>query len=143
MKLPGLNHEFRAKTPKWIVPGRLSSSFVLGSTFGLGWTPCVGPVFGSVLILTTNLGTAWQRALLLAIFLLVFSVPFFLIVAAFGSVGGFVVRTSKYLKVISVIGGVFLIFLGILMITNKFGVWAGWFYELFDFIEYNKLLDYL
>lgn len=46
-------------------------------------------------------------------------------------------------KTIAMVGGVFLIFLGVLLLTDNLIVWTSYFYQVFGFINYNRLLDYL
>lgn len=124
----------------WLKPRRPASSFLFGSAFAFGWTPCVGPVLGSILLLASASATAATGALLLAVFSLGLATPFLLIAAGIGSVGIWLAKASPYLNVI---GGLFLLFLGILLVTDKFGFWLAYAYRLFNFIDYDRLLDYL
>lgn len=141
-KLPFLNFEKRL-VPSSIKPGSPAASFLFGSSFAFGWTPCVGPILGSILLLSSSSGTVGQGAALLAIFSAGLAVPFLAIAAGIGRASNFLSRASKYLKWVSVIGGIFLIFLGVLLVTNQFAAWLGYAYGLFDFFDYDKLLDYL
>ncbi len=143
IKLPFLQGDKHFTVPKIFQKGRLSNSFVLGATFGFGWTPCVGPILGSILLLASTQGTALQGAFLLAVFSLGLAVPFLLVALGVSKASQYIRRISKYLNVISVVGGIFLIFLGILMVTNNFGYWVGWFYQIFEFFNYEALLNYL
>lgn len=126
-----------------IKPGRPLSSFIFGATFAFGWTPCVGPILGSILTLAATTNTVGQGALLLLVFSLGLAVPFLIIAATVSSASHYIGKISKYLSAISIIGGIFLIFLGYLLLTNSFGVWTSYFYRTFNFINYNRLLDYL
>lgn len=123
--------------------GNPASSFILGSSFAFGWTPCVGPVLGSVLLLASTSTTVYQGAFLLFIFSLGLAVPFLLIAAAVGSSVRYIKNVSKYLKVISIIGGVLLILLGILLFMDRMALLISWGFYLFRFINYERLLDYL
>ena len=143
VKIPFLSREIQIKTPSFFQKGGRTNSFVLGATFGLGWTPCVGPILGSILTLSAASTTVFQGAFLLAVFSLGLAVPFLVIAASFSSASSHIAKLGKLLKVISIIGGLFLIFLGILLLTNKLGVWIAYFYQWFDFITYDRLLDYL
>lgn len=143
VKIPFLSKEMQIKTPAFFQKGNIANSFVLGVAFGFGWTPCVGPVLGSVLTLATASATALQGAFLLGVFSLGLALPFLVIAASLSSASDYITKLGKYLNVISVIGGLFLIFLGILLLTNKLGIWVAFFYRLFDFINYDRLLDYL
>src|SRR3990167_107561 len=142
-KLPFFQGEKRIPIPKWLTLGKPSSSLFIGGTFALGWTPCVGPILGSILLLAGTSGTALQGALLLSVFSLGLAVPFLLIALSFSRATAYIDATSKYLKGISVVGGVFLILLGALLVTDNFGLTIQYGYELFDFINYDKLLEFL
>ncbi len=143
LKLPFLNVEKRVSSIKFLKPGNPASSLIFGATFALGWTPCVGPILGSLLTLAASSATIGQGVFLLAIFALGLAVPFLIIAASVGSASAYLTKLSKYLNVISVVGGIFLIFLGILLLTNNMGVWIAYFYQWFNFINYDSLLDYL
>ncbi len=147
LRIPGfkflhiLNNEKRFHTT--LKPGEPTSSLIFGATFALGWSPCVGPILGTVLILSSNVTTIVQGAFLLAVFSLGLAIPFLLIAASVAHAMDYVKKLSKYLNIISTIGGVFLIIMGILLVTDNFVVWNAFFYDMFDFIGYEQLLDYL
>ncbi len=143
LKLPFLNVEKHITSVRALKPGNPVSSLIFGAAFAFGWTPCVGPILGSILTLAASTATIGQGAFLLAVFSLGLAVPFLVIAASIGSASKYLTKLSKYLNIISVIGGVFLVFLGILLLTNKLGVWIAYFYQWFDFINYESLLDYL
>ncbi len=143
LKLPFLQREFQIKTPALFGRGRASNSFILGSAFAFGWTPCVGPILGSILLLASTSTTALQGALLLSVFSLGLAVPFLVIAAGIGSASRYVSNLSRWLNVISIIGGILLIFLGILLLTDNIGLLISYGYQLFQFINYDRLLDYL
>ncbi len=143
VKLPFLNVEKRAGSIRALKPGNPGSSLLFGATFAFGWTPCVGPILGSVLALAASSATIGQGALLLAVFSLGLAVPFLIIAASIGSASTYLVKFSAYLNMISVIGGALLVFLGILLLTNNLGVWTSSFYRVFSFLNYDRLLDYL
>ncbi|MEX2515098.1 MAG: cytochrome c biogenesis protein CcdA [Candidatus Paceibacterota bacterium] len=133
----------RIPIPSWLTLGKPSSSLFIGGTFAVGWTPCVGPILGSILLLAGTSGTVMQGGLMLAIFSLGLAIPFLLIAAAFSKATVYIDKISKHLKWISIIGGVFLILLGLLLVTNNFGLTIQYGYEWLDFINYEGLLDYL
>ncbi|MEX2436823.1 MAG: cytochrome c biogenesis protein CcdA [Candidatus Paceibacterota bacterium] len=141
--LPLFRNDKRISVPKWLTLGRSSSSFFIGGTFALGWTPCVGPILGSILLLAGTSGTALQGGLMLAIFSFGLAIPFLIIAFTFSKATFYIERISKYLKWVSIIGGVFLILIGLLLVTDNFGLTIQYGYELFDFINYERLLEYL
>ncbi|PIQ66220.1 MAG: cytochrome C biogenesis protein [Candidatus Zambryskibacteria bacterium CG11_big_fil_rev_8_21_14_0_20_42_18] len=142
-KLPFFQTDKRIPIPKWLTLGKPSSSLFIGGTFALGWTPCVGPILGSILLLAGTSGTALTGGVMLTVFSIGLAIPFLLIALAFSKATTYIDRISKYLKTISVIGGVFLILLGLLLATDNFGLTIQYGYELLDFIDYDRLLDYL
>lgn len=143
LKIPLLARTWQPRVPAIFQRGRPVNSLILGGAFGIGWTPCVGPILGSILLMASTSATALQGALLLAIFSLGLAVPFLAIAAGIGSAGRLIERFSGTLRVISVIGGLFLIGLGILLLTNNMALLISYGYWLFRFIEYERLLDYL
>lgn len=143
LKIPFLTRERQLKIPALFERGKPANSFILGSAFAVGWTPCVGPILGSVLLLASTSTTALQGGLLLAVFSLGLAVPFLLIALGIGSAPRRIQNISKYLTVVSVVGGIFLIFLGILLVTGKIGLLISYGYQIFQFIHYDRLLDYL
>lgn len=142
-KLPFFQSDKRIPIPKWLTLGKPSSSFFIGGTFALGWTPCVGPILGSILLLAGTSGTAFQGGLMLTIFSIGLAIPFLIIAFAFSRATHYIESISKYLRWVSIIGGVFLILLGLLLVTDNFGLTIQYGYELFDFINYEGLLEYL
>lgn len=143
LKVPFLMREKQFRAPTIFKQGKPTNSFILGSAFAFGWTPCVGPILGSVLLLASTSTSALQGALMLTVFSAGLAVPFLLIAIGIGSASRYVQNISKYLGVVSVIGGVFLIFLGILLLTDNLNLLISYGYRLFRFINYDRLLDYL
>lgn len=143
VKIPFLAAEkkFSAKLP--FMKGTSLNSFVLGIVFGAGWTPCVGPILGSVLFLASQTATAVSGAILLAIFSLGLAVPFLLIAASIENAEKHIKKFSQYLRPINIIGGVFLIILGTLLLFGQMGILSAYGYKIFSFIHYDSLLNYL
>lgn len=124
-------------------PGTAPSSFILGATFAFGWTPCVGPILGSILFLASSTATAWQGAFLLSVFSLGLAIPFLLIAWGVGHATQTIKQLSEILPYISFIGGALLILLGALLLTDQLGIWLSWTYQFFEVFQYERLLDYL
>jgi len=133
----------KVKLPFKIQRGNPLSSMALGSSFAFGWTPCVGPILGSILLLASTSTTAFQGGFLLFVFSLGLAVPFLIIAAGFGTLSTKIPKIAKYLRWVEIIGGVFLIALGYLLITNNFILLISYGFEYFKFINYEALLDYL
>ena len=104
-----------SKKPRGII-----GSILVGMTFAAGWTPCIGPILGSILILASQNETVMQGIILLAVYSLGLAVPFFLSSVLFT---GFLTASSKikkYFHVIEIISGGLLVIIGILLITGIF-----------------------
>ncbi len=142
-KLPVLKKTRQFRPFKVFRQGRAVNSLILGSAFGLSWTPCIGPVLGSILTLAAVSSTVYQGALLLAVFSAGLAVPFLAVALSMEWFLKHMKRVTRYLKWTSIIGGLLLILLGILILTDKVGLWLSYSYQLLDFINYDKLLDFL
>src|SRR3989338_522233 len=138
-----LYSDHRFKLPASLKPGHFWSSFMFGATFAFSWTPCVGPILGSVLLLASSSTTVGQGAFLLAVFALGLALPFLLTAAGVAHASETIKKLSRVLPYISFIGGLFLLFLAILLLTDSLSLWLGWFYRAFSFINQDSLLDYL
>ena len=142
-RIPFLQVDKRIKIPQWLEVGKPSSSLVIGSAFAFGWTPCVGPILGSILLLASTSTTALQGALLLTVFSLGLAVPFLLVALGFSQATKYITKLSKYIKWVSIVGGVFLILLGLLLVTNNFNLLIQYGFQLFGFLDYEALLNFL
>lgn len=142
-KIPALQMDRRLKLPSFLKIGRPESSFVIGSAFAFGWTPCVGPILASILLLASTSSTALQGGFLLAVFSLGLAVPFIVVAILYSRATSLISGATKYLNWVSIIGGVFLILLGLLLITDNFGLTIQYGYQYLDFLNYDALLDYL
>ncbi|MCK3658847.1 cytochrome C biogenesis protein [Pasteurellaceae bacterium Pebbles2] len=101
--------------------GKSSSveAFVLGLTFSLGWTPCIGPILASVLALSGDEGSALYGAAMMSVYVLGLATPF--IIFSFFS-DALLKKTkslNKHLTKFKIIGGLLIILMGILLITNN------------------------
>ncbi len=146
LKLPFLNFlnsDHKLNIVSYLRPGKPFSSFMLGATFAFGWTPCVGPILGTILTLALTVGTVGQASFLLLIFSIGLAIPFLVISVLAGSAFYYIKKITKYLNVISVIGGVFLLILGIFMLSGNMSVWNSFIYDFFEFINYDALLEHL
>jgi cytochrome c-type biogenesis protein len=98
----------------------LISSFFLGIFFSAGWSPCVGPVLGSILAIALNGGNLQEGFRLLAAYSAGMAIPFLLAALGIGWVTHILKRFSRVLHWIEVGMGVILIVVGILLIAGVF-----------------------
>lgn len=143
IKIPFLSAEKRFFKNPPFTKGTYTNSFILGVVFGAGWTPCVGPVLGSVLFLASQTATAARGAALLAVFSFGLALPFLFVAASMESAEKRIKKFATYLPAINVAGGAFLIVLGVMLFFGKLGVLNEYGFMVFDFINYDALLNYL
>jgi len=117
-KIKNLYKEKRVHITK--KPRGIIGSILVGITFAAGWTPCIGPILGSILILASQHQTLAQGVGLLTAYSLGLAIPFFLSSVLFT---GFLTASSKikkHFRLIEIISGILLIAVGILLITGIF-----------------------
>ncbi len=142
-KFSFLQVDKRMNIPSFLEIGKPSSSLAIGSAFAFGWTPCVGPILGAVLALASTSTTAVQGGLLLAVFSVGLAIPFLLVALGLSKATQYIEKISKYLKWVSIIGGIFLVLLGILLITNNFTLLIQYGFQLLDVINYEGIYQFL
>jgi cytochrome c-type biogenesis protein len=130
------------KLPPFITPGESISAFLIGSIFALGWTPCVGPVLASVLLIATTKGTVLSGGMLLGIFSLGLAIPFLVTALLYAHAGSYIQKYSRFTQLFSFIGGVFLILIGLLMLFGNFQLFVLYGYQFFAAVGIGDLLDY-
>jgi cytochrome c-type biogenesis protein len=139
MKIPTLQKSFKISPPKILKPGSPVSSFLVGSSIGFGWSPCIGPILGSILLLASTSTTVFQGAVLLIFYSIGLGLPFFLSALIGVSILGKYFKNKKILKYINIIGGALLILLGLMQLTDRLSFFVGKLYQFGSF----GLLDYL
>jgi cytochrome c-type biogenesis protein len=92
---------------------------VLGATFGLAWAPCLTPTFTAVSSLAFQQGTAGRGAFLTAFYCLGLGIPFVLVALGIGWVSGTLGFVRRHMAVVSRIGGLLLVVMGILLVTGE------------------------
>ena len=128
IRLPFLDIERRVTiTSK--PPGLLGTIFV-GMAFALAWTPCVGPILAGILILASQTETLGQGALMLIVFSLGLGLPLFLASLALNYFLSFFKRIEKHLRIVHKVSGIFLVAVGILLITNYLQGITNWLIDL-------------
>jgi len=100
-------------------PVNILGAFFIGLAFALGWTPCIGPILGSILTLAATKETVSEGIILLTAYSLGLGLPFLLTGMAIGSFFTFFSQIKRYFKIISVISGILLIGIGLLIMSGS------------------------
>lgn len=106
-------------------PVHLMGTFVIGMAFGAGWSPCIGPLLGSILIVAGSQDTVVKGMVLLGIYSAGLAIPFILISLFINRLLDIMRRATRVISYINKISGILLIVLGILLITDRFRILAG------------------
>ena len=119
-----LNKEKRFQTKNY--SHNLFFPVIVGAAFGFGWTPCIGPVLGSILTLAAIESSIAKGIILLSFYSLGLAIPFILSGYGISKFLAFSKNFRKNIRVVSISGGVILLITGILILTNKLQV-LGYF----------------
>ncbi|MHB8634504.1 MAG: cytochrome c biogenesis CcdA family protein [Thermoplasmatota archaeon] len=115
-RMPWMDRDFRVHEVGHTGP--LVGSLLMGAAFGVGWTPCVGPILAAILLTAGIGGSAASGATLLAIYSLGLAVPFMVLGALADYGAAFVHRYRKATQVVEVVGGLLVVALGIVVFTG-------------------------
>ena len=110
-------------------------SFIIGMAFGFGWTPCIGPILGSILALASTEETIFKAIILLSFYSLGLAIPFILSGYLMQKFLMFSKNFRKNIDLVSKIGGVILLITGILILTNQLQVLGYYILNLLPFLQ--------
>jgi len=109
--------------------------FIVGMAFGFGWTPCIGPILGSILALASTEETILKAIILLAFYSLGLAIPFILSGYLMQRFLMFSKNFKKNINLVSKIGGVTLLITGILILTNQLQVLGYYILDYLPFLQ--------
>jgi cytochrome c-type biogenesis protein len=140
--IPFLNYEKRIHLARKKERGniRLASAFLAGAAFGAGWSPCVGPILGGILLLAGGSEPA-RAALYLAVYSGGLGLPFLAAAVFFDGFRARLSRLTAWIPLIKTASGVFLILMGIFILLGRFALLNAFFlksgYALASWVESN------
>jgi len=105
-------------------PLHLMGVFVIGMAFGAGWSPCIGPMLGSILIVAGNQDSVLKGVSLLAVYSAGLAIPFIIISFFINSILGIMKRATRFIGALNKASGILLIVIGLLLIFDKFRLLA-------------------
>ena len=128
-----MNKEMRFFTNKY--NDNLAFPLIVGAAFGFGWTPCIGPILGSILTLAAIEDGFDKGILLLSFYSLGLAIPFIISGILINKFLLFSKKLKKYISIITKIGGTILLITGIAILTNHLQVFGFFLLEYFPVLE--------
>ena len=132
INLPFLNFEKRFEAKK---SSNIFFPYVIGLAFGFGWTPCIGPILGSILTLAAIEDTLNKAVILLSFYSIGLAIPFIISGALIQKFLIFSKNFKKNINLISKSGGIILLITGILILTNQLQAIGFYIIEIFPFMQ--------
>ena len=127
-----LNFEKRIQTN---INTNFYSPILIGMAFAFGWTPCIGPILGSILVLAATEESINKGILLLTFYSLGLAIPFILSGYLIQKFLIFSKNFRKNISLVSKIGGIILLITGVLIITNQLQALGYYLLNIFSFLQ--------
>lgn len=128
IRLPLLAREARLNVEK---PAGVAGAYVMGLAFAFGWSPCIGPVLGSVFAVAGSEASVARGMFLLSVYSAGLGIPFLIAAFAMGPFVRFLRRFRAHLRKVEMGMGVLLVLTGIAFITGSFTTFGAWLLMLF------------
>ena len=132
INLKFLNYEKRIQTN---INKNFFSPILIGMAFAFGWTPCIGPILGSILVLASTEESLARGILLLFFYSIGLAIPFILSGYLMQKFLIFSKNFKKNINKVSKIGGIILLITGILIITNQLQALGYYLLDIFPFLQ--------
>ncbi len=117
--------DFEKKVQVHRKPVHFLGTFTIGMAFGAGWSPCIGPLLGSILIIAGSRETILEGTLLLSVYSLGLGIPFVALSFFITFILAFIKKAGRILRYVNAVAGVLLILVGVLLVFNKFSFIPG------------------
>ncbi len=116
-RIAALEREKRVQTDR--KPAGPLGAMLVGIAFAFGWTPCIGPILGGILVIAGSKQTVWEGVLLLAVYSAGLGIPFLLTSVAINRFFAFSTRIRRHYHAIEIASGALLVAIGVLIFTNQ------------------------
>ena len=123
IRIPGLDFDKRIHLDR--KPVHFLGTFIIGMAFGAGWSPCIGPLLGSILIVASSQETVWHGTLLLGVYSAGLAIPFIIMSIFINFILVFIKKASRAIRYVNAVAGVLLIVMGLFLVTNKMYILTG------------------
>ena len=110
-------------------------SFIIGMAFGFGWTPCIGPILGSILALASTEETVFKAIILLSFYSLGLAIPFILSGYLMQRFLIFSKNFKKNINLVTKSGGIILLITGVLILTNQLQILGYYILNYLPFLQ--------
>ena len=127
-----LNYEKKIETN---IRKNFFSPILIGMAFAFGWTPCIGPILGSILVLASTEESLGRGILLLSLYSIGLAIPFILSGYLMQKFLIFSKNFKKNINRVTKIGGIILLITGLLIITNQLQALGFYLLEVFPFLQ--------
>ena len=132
INLKFLNYEKRIQTN---IKKNFFSPILIGMAFAFGWTPCIGPILGSILVLAATEESLIKGIILLSSYSLGLAIPFILSGYLIQKFLIFSKNFKKNINLVSKIGGIILLITGILIVTNQLQALGYYLLDVLPFLQ--------
>ncbi len=141
IRIPFLQYDIRRQTAPDRKLGYLSSA-LMGVFFSAGWSPCVGPILGTILTISLSGGSIAQGGVLLTAYSAGLAIPFLIAATQIGLVTKVLRRYGKVMHYVEIAMGIVLIAVGVMLFMGRFEQFAnvGFFFESFDEVMVGRYL---
>ncbi len=114
-------------------------TLLVGIAFGAGWSPCIGPILGAILTMAANESSLGQGMTLLLAYSMGLAVPFIVAALAVDRFMGFFAKVRRHMVWVNRTAGALLVFVGVLMVTNRFTMLATWLQDFTPAFILNRI----
>ncbi|WP_027853233.1 cytochrome c biogenesis CcdA family protein [Marinobacterium litorale] len=129
LKIRWLYRDFRLHPA--LRSGNPTTAFLLGVSFALGWTPCIGPILGAILAMSSISADPQAAVLFLSAYALGLAIPFLLVSLFMERFKRRLAELGRFSRYLHVSAGVTMVLMGLAMVTGKLTLFAVWMLDVF------------